>query len=73
MRINGITPDLEAATAHETTHFHNWPGDSWGVLCSHPKDCKIIGFSIDPVNNHQKYPASRVTVLPYLRLVAQPS
>jgi alkyl hydroperoxide reductase subunit AhpC len=38
LRINDIAPDFSAETTHGTIHFHEWLGDSWGVLFSHPKD-----------------------------------
>jgi alkyl hydroperoxide reductase subunit AhpC len=38
VRINDTAPDFEAATTHGTIHFHEWLGNSWGVLFSHPKD-----------------------------------
>ena len=38
MRINDTAPDFEAVTTHGPIHFHQWLGDSWGVLFSHPKD-----------------------------------
>jgi thioredoxin-dependent peroxiredoxin len=78
VRINDTAPDFEAATTHGPLHFHEWLGNSWGVLFSHPKDftpvcttelgylaglhsefekrnCKIIGLSVDPVENHGKW------------------
>lgn len=75
LRINSEAPNFTAQTTQGDIVFHNWLGDSWGVLFSHPKDftpvcttelgymaglepefakrnCKIIGLSIDPVENH---------------------
>jgi alkyl hydroperoxide reductase subunit AhpC len=78
LRINDIAPDFTAETTHGTLHFHEWIGDNWAVLFSHPKDftpvcttelgtmaglegeftkrgAKIIGLSVDPVENHAKW------------------
>ena len=78
LRINDTAPDFTAETTHGTIHFHDWIGDSWAVLFSHPKDftpvcttelgtmaglepefakrnTKIIGLSVDPVENHAKW------------------
>ncbi len=38
LRINDIAPDFTAETTHGTIHFHQWIGDQWAVLFSHPKD-----------------------------------
>ncbi|HTX77088.1 MAG TPA: peroxiredoxin [Terracidiphilus sp.] len=38
LRINDVAPDFEAQTTHGPISFHQWIGDSWCVLFSHPKD-----------------------------------
>ncbi len=78
LRINSEAPNFTAQTTQGDIDFHNWLGDGWGVLFSHPKDftpvcttelgymaglepefakrnCKIIGLSIDPVENHANW------------------
>jgi thioredoxin-dependent peroxiredoxin len=80
LRINDTAPDFEANTTHGCIRFHEFIGDSWCVLFSHPKDfppvcttelgymaglkaefekrnCKIIGLSVDPVADHDKWKA----------------
>jgi len=38
VRLGDIAPDFVAESTAGTIHFHDWLGDSWGVLFSHPKD-----------------------------------
>ena len=80
LRINDIAPDFTAETTQGTIHFHDWIGDNWVILFSHPKDftpvcttelgavanletqfaqrgVKVIGLSVDPVDNHEKWAA----------------
>ncbi len=80
LRINDQAPDFTARTTQGEISFHDWLGDGWGILFSHPKDftpvcttelgyvarlkpefdkrnCKVIGLSIDPVENHEGWAA----------------
>ena len=38
LRINDTVPDFTAETDQGTIRFHDWIGDSWAILFSHPKD-----------------------------------
>jgi alkyl hydroperoxide reductase subunit AhpC len=70
LRINQEAPNFTAETTHGTVDFHQWVGDGWAILFSHPKDftpvcttepefakrnCKIIGLSVDPVSSHGEW------------------
>jgi thioredoxin-dependent peroxiredoxin len=78
LTIGDTAPDFEAETTEGKIKFHDWIGDSWAVLFSHPRDftpvcttelgymanakpefdkrgVKIIGLSVDPVDNHAKW------------------
>ena len=78
LRINDEAPNFTAETTQGKITFHDWIGNGWAILFSHPKDftpvcttelgymaglksefdkrnCKILGLSVDPVGNHEKW------------------
>ena len=38
LRLGDTAPNFSAETTHGKINFHDWHGDSWGILFSHPKD-----------------------------------
>lgn len=85
LRINDTAPDFTADTTEGKINFHEWIGDGYAVMFSHPKDftpvcttelgtmagmtqefakrnAKIIGISVDPVEDHHRWKADIKTL-----------
>ncbi|MFT7670323.1 MAG: alkyl hydroperoxide reductase subunit AhpC [Planctomycetota bacterium] len=80
LRLGDTAPDFTQDSTDGSINFHEWIGDSWCILFSHPKDytpvcttelgaasklkaqfakrnCKIIGLSVDGVEDHKGWSA----------------
>ncbi|UJA18992.1 peroxiredoxin [Thermoleophilia bacterium SCSIO 60948] len=98
IKLGDTAPDFTAQTTEGEINFHDWIGDSWAVLFSHPRNftpvcttelgymasikpefdkrgVKIIGLSVDPIENHGKWSEDIETVTgtaPNYPLIADP-
>ena len=46
LRINDTAPDFTALTTHGEMGFHDWLGNDWGVLFSHPNLVLLPGWRV---------------------------
>jgi alkyl hydroperoxide reductase subunit AhpC len=80
LQLNDIAPDFTADSSEGPLRFHEWLGEGYGILFSHPRDCtpvctsefiaasdrvgafaalgtKLIGLSVDPIEDHLRWKA----------------
>ena len=69
LRLGDTAPDFHAESSTGPISFHEWLGDAWGVLFSHPR---IIVPAVSDEEARTKFPKGWKALKPYPRLTPQP-